>query len=491
MGHESKAVPSYGEYVVLGDECGSLGKRQAPKDKVCAGKLACAGFLVFLVLVAAACVTAIQALDQDEQKRLEEFAMLASIPLVALVFTWFHIWLAIQMMFRPLKFFGIWQYADTGVGLGWQGTVPRKSVKMAKTAFRCGRAYLAGPRDWLNRVDTTDMITQPKVREEMEKIVSQSIKDVLRQHQPRLHNELPKTVLEELVALTMTKIEETKQEIWEVIADLLCDKVEGLDNDGMIVTIFTENKKLLNDFFLTMGAREFRFIEHCGAALGFICGLVQLIAFNHLDGTGRLILLPLTGFFLGIVTNWLAIIMCFKPCTPRHLRLFGCHIYTIQGLFLKRQADVAQVYSKMLCDHFFNFDKVMEYLQTQPKLWGRLKAAYMAHSTRILHATAGRMLVLAKVALGRDKFGQLEDDLNMAMVVNLSKAVPLHNFLSGYLAKACDIERTNTEAVRDMPPDKFEDLLHPVFQEDEWILVLLGGILGAIVGIAQVYFLST
>lgn len=33
-------------------------------------------------------------------------ALLASIPIVALFFTWFHIWLAIQMMFRPLKFFG-------------------------------------------------------------------------------------------------------------------------------------------------------------------------------------------------------------------------------------------------------------------------------------------------------------------------------------------------------------------------------------------------
>ena len=32
---------------------------------------------------------------------------------------------------------------------------------------------------------------------------------------------------------------------------------------------------------------------------------------------------------------------------------------------------------------------------------------------------------------------------------------------------------------------EFERVLHPVFEEDEWILVLVGGALGAIAGAAQ------
>ena len=35
-----------------------------------------------------------------------------------------------------------------------------------------------------------------------------------------------------------------------------------------------------------LGDREFRFIEHCGAAMGFVCGLLQLVAFNNLSPEG-------------------------------------------------------------------------------------------------------------------------------------------------------------------------------------------------------------
>ena len=75
-------------------------------------------------------------------------------------------------------------------------------------------------------------------------------------------------------------------------------------------------------------------------------------------------------------------------------------------------------------------------------------------------------------------------------VQGLYKAHRLHALSSKYISKVTDIEARNRECLQRMPPDEFENLLHPVFQEDEWILVLLGGVLGAIVGLAQVYFLS-
>lgn len=31
------------------------------------------------------------------------------------------------------------RYKDTGMGVGWQGVVPRKCTKMARTAFKCAR----------------------------------------------------------------------------------------------------------------------------------------------------------------------------------------------------------------------------------------------------------------------------------------------------------------------------------------------------------------
>ena len=68
-------------------------------------------------------------LSEANQSLARRYALLASIPIVAPLFTWFHIWLAIQMMFLPVEFLGLWQYKSSGMGLGWQGLVPRKCEK--------------------------------------------------------------------------------------------------------------------------------------------------------------------------------------------------------------------------------------------------------------------------------------------------------------------------------------------------------------------------
>jgi len=301
---------------------------------------------------------------------------------------------------------------------------------------------------------------------------------------------LPESVRENIANGAVEKIQATSQELWNKWVDYLCDPVIGVDNDGLIVKVFTENKELLNQFFMKLGAREFRFIEHCGAGMGFMCGLVQLIAFQHLTPVGRAIFLPASGFFLGILSNWAAIMCVFKPCYPVPIKICGWHICDIQGLFLKRQPDVAVLYAKLLCEHFLCFPKVVNYLQTKPVLWGKLKESYMAHNAKVLKETLGMSaMVLAPLALGKEQFVSLEEDLKKALVKGLAKNTEIHKIGGRYIGKVTEIEKNNTRALLRMPPDEFEDLLHPVFKEDEWILILLGGVLGAIVGTAQVFIL--
>lgn len=40
-----------------------------------------------------------------------------------------------------------------------------------------------------------------------------------------------------------------------------------------------------------------------------------------------------------------------------------------------------------------------------------------------------------------------------------------------------------------LSPAEFEGVLHPVFEEDEWKLILVGAALGAAVGVFQLYVL--
>ena len=57
--------------------------------------------------------------------------------------------------------------------------------------------------------------------------------------------------------------------------------------------------------------------------------------------------------------------------------------------------------------------------------------------------------------------------------------------IHSYISQSLDIEDTLSSRLKTLSPQDFEDLLHPVFKEDEIILIVVGGVLGAIAGLVQ------
>ena len=51
-----------------------------------------------------------------------------------------------------------------------------------------------------------------------------------------------------------------------------------------------------------------------------------------------------------------------------------------------------------------------------------------------------------------------------------------------YVNEQLDIRETLSRRLKKLSPTEFEDLLHPVFQEDEIILIATGGVLGLAAG---------
>ena len=45
------------------------------------------------------------------------------------------------------------------------------------------------------------------------------------------------------------------------------------------------------------------------------------------------------------------------------------------------------------------------------------------------------------------------------------------------------------ERMAGMAPEQFQGLLMPIFEEDQWILIFIGGILGFLAGLAQLVFM--
>merc|ERR1712083_1099135 len=101
--------------------------------------------------------------------------------------------------------------------------------------------------------------------------------------------------------------------------------------------------------------------------------------------------------------------MVFRPVNPRPVECCNCHICTIQGLFLKRQDKVSELYAKMVTENFLNFPLVIEYLGTLP-LWEDLKAAYTEQNALVLRETMGSVAVwLGELVLGQEKYKKMEN----------------------------------------------------------------------------------
>ena len=65
---------------------------------------------------------------------------------------------------------------------------------------------------------------------------------------------------------------------------------------------------------------------------------------------------------------------------------------------------------------------------------------------------------------------------------------PASHEAHAYIAQALSIEPTLCRRLQLLSPGDFENLLHPVFKEDEIVLIIVGGILGAAAGLVQLRF---
>ena len=90
--------------------------------------------------------------------------------------------------------------------------------------------------------------------------------------------------------------------------------------------------------------------------------------------------------------------------------------------------------------------------------------------------------------LGSEQYEDIKRTVGQKVVNSIEEML---GHAEGYFDQALDLERTLHVKMSALPPDEFEALLRPVFSEDEWKLIVLGGFLGVVIGIAQMYILGS
>lgn len=300
---------------------------------------------------------------------------------------------------------------------------------------------------------------------------------------PSLWSRLPQGVKDELLHKTM----ETQRESFKpIMEDLRRDIKQILNLKEMCVQRFTDEPMLLIALFQHCGRKEFKFIQRCGAQMGLLLGIGQMGLYHLMDGVKWMpwVFLPISGLLIGNFTNWLAIKMIFKPTHP-HLLCGGK--MNIQGLFLKRQQQVATELASMLTDSCMNAEQMIKYLVSSPGYQGALDI-FERHTAKACDEVLGFARSFVPMAVGNERW----TDLKRQVVDTMLEELPNHadSFVK-YVDNALQIEETIASRLATLPPDQFEGMLHPAFEEDEWMLILLGGVLGVIVGLFQAAVLGS
>jgi len=396
----------------------------------------------------------------------EQWWLYAAIPFISAGVGYITNMIALEMMFKPLEFIGIKPI------FGWQGIVPRKAEIMASIAVDTITGKLITAREITDRIDAVEV--GRLLEEPLKPIIEDVVYDMISTHNPTIWNTMP--------ALARSQIMKRAHKAAPGIATAIIQKFqqdseEMLDVKDMVIRNLKKDKELLNRIFLDVGEPEFKFVARSGAYFGFLFGIPQMLLFLVYPANW---VLPLFGLLVGYATNWIALKIIFEPKDPVRVGLIK-----IQGLFLKRQQEVAEQYAKLVADEILTPENMAEAVLNGPHS-EKLDEVLAREVKRAIDESVGITMPVITTAVGTENYRLMKET---AVEATAKRAGSLMRHVDDYLVKVIDLRHTLSSRLAALPPKDFEGLLRPAFQQDEWILITVGAALGFLAGLAQLVFM--
>ena len=386
------------------------------------------------------------------------------IPIIAAAAGWGTNWLAIKMTFYPLEYVGKFPF-------GWRGVVPSRIRKFATGMVDTTIGRIGGLPAMVDAVDMDQVRTY--FLDSATPMIAEAVHSLMREQKRVMWENLPaptKKLVFQVVELEM-------REGYDTLAEDIHDHFERLlDLRELVVRKCEENPDLLNRMVFACASKELSFLVFSGAFFGFGFGVVQALVWLFVP---QWWVLPFFGFLVGTLTNWIAIQLIFTPLEPKKI---GPLVF--QGLFLKRQKEISLEFSRVFTEEVLTAQEVVHTLVHGTRK-DRTLAMLRTHISGIMEHKLIVQLI-TQTAVGPEGYADLKD-------AALEKAIQY----TEELAEDRSFNETQARAMQDMlherisaqPPAEFQDLVRPIFHEDEWILVAIGGALGALVGWGQLVLL--
>ena len=389
-----------------------------------------------------------------------------SIPFISGIIGYVTKVVAIKMMFHPIEFWGIKPF------FGWQGIVPRKSVKMATIAVDLMTERLIKPEEIFARLDPKRIAREIEVP--MMEASEDIVREVMHQYQPGLWEGMPMFMRNSIIKRVKG---EAPKIVQTIMSEVQHDVSRYFDIRHMVISNLQKDKALLNEVFQSVGKEELKFFCKAGFVFGFIIGIVQMVCWLVFRQPW---MLPAFGGFVGFFSDWLALQMLFRPLHPK--KIFG---FTLHGLFLKRQHEVAGDYAALISKQMLTPGVMMEELFSGPRS-DRVITLLQKHVRRVIDEQAGLARPLVLYAVGTEKYIAMKVTVAERILERLPETM---KHMEAYAEDAMDVRNTLITRMRQLTPVEFEGMLRPAFKEEEWILILVGAVLGFMVGEMQITFM--
>lgn len=189
--------------------------------------------------------------------------------------------------------------------------------------------------------------------------------------------------------------------------------------------------------------------------------------------------IPLVTAFIGWLTNWVAVRMLFHP--RQSIRALGTEM---QGLIPKRQNELAEKIGDIVEKEFVSGHTIRKQLEAVD-----FKPYFKEFVQRLIHQNLGQKLKtipLVGTMINDSTLGMLE---NMATEAMQEEVEPLKEKLATEIESRMQIRDVVYKRVSEFELEKLEAIVTKVAQKEFRAIEILGGVLGFVVGVAQLVIL--
>ena len=346
-------------------------------------------------------------------------------------------------------------------GVGWQGIVPSRAAKMGSISVDKGIAKLGSPTEFYRQLEPD------KIAEHILKTARGDMHDMVERIMEREHPELWRDLPPRMRKAVHARVQEQLPDIVRQVTDAIGTHTDQiLDIKLMVIRYFEENPEMANRIFEEIGHKELRFITNFGFFFGFLLGIPVALLTNAIHYWW---LLPLLGIFVGYITNLVAIYMIFQPVEPR--KVFGI---SLQGLFMRRQDEVSDVYANLVAKDIVNLNNIGEELLQGPRS-DRTRRLIEDSMRPAVDRAIGPIRPAVRVAVGTRQYDAIRESVATEAVEYTMTPLGDTDFNK---RQADSIRKLIAARMREMAPSDFSEMLRTAIREDEWLLYLHGAVLG-------------